>query len=60
MSSGPPDIARLIKAAGVAIPGAWVLPDSVGADVDAARRLVQDALVQKPVAMYAHCECDLN
>ena len=52
--------AAWIKAAGVAIPGAWVLPDSVGADVDAARRLVQDALVQKPVAMYAHCVCDLN
>jgi protease-4 len=49
-----------VNAAGIGVPGAWVLPESVGVDVGAARRLVQDAMVHKPVAMYAHCECDLR
>lgn len=52
--------AAWMHAAGVALPGAWILPEGVGSDLDAARRLVRDAMGQKPVAMYAHCECDLR
>ena len=52
--------AAWMQAAGVAVPGAWILPEGVGTDLDAARRLVRDAMGQKPVAMYAHCECGLR
>ncbi len=44
------------KDAGVALPTAW-LPPRVAADLAAARRVVMDALTQKPIAIYAHCDC---
>jgi protease IV len=52
--------ARYAQASGLSLPTAW-LPDATRADLDAARRIVANALVHKPVAMYALCgECGVR
>jgi len=49
--------ARYAHASGMTLPTAW-LPDATRADLDAARKVVANALTHKPVAMYAICaEC---
>jgi protease-4 len=42
--------------AGVGLPAAWV-PPRVARDLEAARRVVMDAITQRPIAIYAHCDC---
>ncbi len=45
--------------AGLSLPAAW-LPERTSGDLVAARRLFQTALKQKPVAIFARCDCELR
>jgi protease IV len=52
--------ARYAQESGLSLPTAW-LPDATRTDLEAARRIVANALVHKPVAMYALCgECGVR
>jgi protease-4 len=51
--------AALLRAEGVALPQAW-LPERTVDELAALRRLVADVAKQKPLAIYAHCQCGLN